>query len=267
MLSKLLKHEFRATARVMLPVYLLLFLSSGLSTAFMYLSQRYDVRAMAIFHGLTTFLFVVAMIGAAIITLVLMVDRFYKYYMTEEGYLMFTLPSTTSRLIWSKLIVALVWSVVTIAAEIAVLAICPPTRKVLFDLIPGLIDLWKAIIAYLPTLQVIAYTAEVVVIVVLGALATYLMFYAAIALGHSFANHKILFSVLLYIGFSIVLQIIVSFGGISGLFAVADSSYFETHILNAAHTLLLAVLLYYLIISAVFYLITHLNLKKRLNLQ
>ena len=33
MLSKLLKHEFRATARVMLPVYLLLFLSSGLLEA------------------------------------------------------------------------------------------------------------------------------------------------------------------------------------------------------------------------------------------
>ena len=30
MLSKLLKHEFRATARVMLPVYVLLAVSTGL---------------------------------------------------------------------------------------------------------------------------------------------------------------------------------------------------------------------------------------------
>ena len=57
MLSKLLKHEFRATGRVMLPVYLVLFLSAGLFCLTMHLADNYDLRALEIFRGLTAFVF------------------------------------------------------------------------------------------------------------------------------------------------------------------------------------------------------------------
>ena len=267
MLSKLLKHEFRATARIMLPVYLLLLASAGLSSLFMHLASSYRIRAMVIFRGITATIFVIALIGAGIVTLVLMIYRFYKNYMTEEGYLMFTLPATVGRLIWSKLIVALVWSVATIAAEFLALIISAATRKTILGMIPDLAEIWKEIVAVLPAGQVIAYSAEVVAIVVLTALTSYLMFYAAIALGHGFANHKILLSVLFYIGFSVVLQIIVSFAGIQGIASIAESSYFDNHPLDMMHTLLIGTAVYSLVTSAVFYLITHLNLKKRLNLQ
>ena len=55
-----------------------------------------------------------------LLTLVLMVYRFYKNLMTDEGYLMFTLPVSRSQLIWSKLMVALAWGV--LSAVLAALA-------------------------------------------------------------------------------------------------------------------------------------------------
>ena len=42
-----------------------------------------------------------------------MVYRFYKNLMTDEGYLMFTLPVSRSQLIWSKLIVSMAWGILS----------------------------------------------------------------------------------------------------------------------------------------------------------
>ena len=72
MLRKLLKQEFRATARVMLPLYLVTFV----------------------------------LVLAALIQAVL---RFRSNLLGDEGYVMFTLPVSTHQLVWAKLITSVVW--------------------------------------------------------------------------------------------------------------------------------------------------------------
>ncbi len=266
MLSKLLKHEFRATARILLPVYLLLAASTGLFCLTMLLSERApESLFLNIFRVLVIFVFIVTIIGAALVTLALMVYRFYKNYMTDEGYLMFTLPATTGELIWSKLIVALVWSVVTFLAVAAALALAV---TVIPDLdLSGLREMLRALLSPLSTGDLVAYAAEGVVTALFNALRTLLMFYAAIALGHSFANHKILLSVVFYIGFSIALQTVSSFGGIYGLIAASESEFFSGDPEVWTHTLSLGGIVFSLVLTAVFYLVTRFCLKKRLNLQ
>ena len=49
MLGKLLKHELRATARIMLPVYILLLVSAGLYALTMSLAENYDILVLNIF--------------------------------------------------------------------------------------------------------------------------------------------------------------------------------------------------------------------------
>ena len=110
MLSKLLRHEFRATGRIMLPVYALLLVSCGGCTLFGRLLGRYpESTVLSVVQTVFATLFGVTTFGMLLLTLVLMVYRFYKNLMTDEGYLMFTLPVSRSQLIWSKLLVALVW--------------------------------------------------------------------------------------------------------------------------------------------------------------
>ena len=137
MLSKLLRHEFRATGRIMLPVYALLLVSCGGCTLFGRLLGRYpESTVLSVVQTVFATLFGVTTFGMLLLTLVLMVYRFYKNLMTDEGYLMFTLPVSRSQLIWSKLLVALVWSVLsTVLAALAWMAYgLPQTAFVGFKL-------------------------------------------------------------------------------------------------------------------------------------
>lgn len=107
-------------------------------------------------------------------------------------------------------------------------------------------------------------------LVLLAALVCFLKFYAAIALGHSFTNRKMLLSVAFFAAFSVAEQIAVSAGligfasvGIPHSWlrgAVGTMDYYVQLVLGGA---ILAVVLY----GAVYYAVTYLSLKKRLNLQ
>ena len=209
MLSKLLRHEFRATGRIMLPVYALLLVSCGGCTLFGRLLGRYpESTVLSVVQTVFATLFGVTTFGMLLLTLVLMVYRFYKNLMTDEGYLMFTLPVSRSQLIWSKLLVALVWSVLsTVLAALAWMAeISVVGRENVFSLIAqGLRSLRQHLSGNLT-----GCAAALVVLCLVSCLVSFLKFYAAISLGHSFSNHKVLLSVVFYIGFGIVTQTIGS---------------------------------------------------------
>ena len=117
MLGKLLKQDFRATARIMLPLYVavpVLGLFTNLITRLCENQNGFLIRAIS---ALVSFVFSLSLIAAVVTTIVLMVLRFYRNLMTDEGYLMFTLPVSTTELIFSKLIVSVVWFLGTFAVD------------------------------------------------------------------------------------------------------------------------------------------------------
>jgi len=268
MLSKLLKHEFRATGRILLPLYVLLALSTGLFCVTMRINQSYDFRALTAFRGLVAFVFGLTMVGAGVVTLALMVYRFYKNYMTDEGYLMFTLPVSASQLIWSKLIVALVWSAVTALAVLAAGALAVVTQPSWAeDILPGLRMMWGQLFSQITGGQLVSFLVEFLLLALFSALGSYLMFYAAIALGHSFPNHKAFLSVIFYLAFTIGLQTVASFGGVYGISAAAEHGLFSGDPAVWVHSLSLSGVAVALLTAVVFYVVTCFTLKKRLNLQ
>ena len=56
---------------------------------------------------------IIGMIAVTVMTTVVMVLRFYRNLLRDEGYLMHTLPVSVHSLVWSKLIVSLCWFAVT----------------------------------------------------------------------------------------------------------------------------------------------------------
>ncbi|MFR7768693.1 MAG: hypothetical protein ACLU0Z_08965 [Oscillospiraceae bacterium] len=117
MLGKLLKQDFRATARIILPVYAavpVLGLFTGLITRLCENQNGFLIRAIG---ALVSFVFSLSLIAAVVTTIVLMILRFYRNLMTDEGYLMFTLPVSTTELICSKLIVSVVWFLGALAVD------------------------------------------------------------------------------------------------------------------------------------------------------
>ena len=267
MLGKLIKHEFRATGRILLPVYLVMLLTAALVRGFQVLTEQTAGEFMRVLAVLSVLLFSAAVFGGSILAFVLMIYRFYKNLMTDEGYLMFTLPVTTGQLIWSKMIVSAVWLLATAAMDVLSMFISVFDSAAWRDIfqLPGL--LWQQLREYAGNLGLIP--AELVVLVLLAALVCFLKFYAAIALGHSFTNRKMLLSVAFFAAFSVAEQIAVSAGligfasvGIPRSWlrgAVGTMDYYAQMVLGGA---ILTVVLY----GAVYYAVTYLSLKKRLNL-
>ena len=118
MLSKLLKYELRASGRILLPVYALLLASAGCCSLFYKLAADHPYRtgAASVLMGLLMMAFWIFVVATGAITALLMIYRFYKNYMTDEGYLMFTLPVNRHQLIWAKLLSALLYTAASAVA-------------------------------------------------------------------------------------------------------------------------------------------------------
>jgi hypothetical protein len=103
MLSKLLKYEFKATARKFLPLYGAILVVSLLLN----LGIRFPEMELMIFLiGMVLF---ALFVSVGVITLMTVIKRFKDNLLSDEGYLMFTLPVSTEKLIFSKLITSIVW--------------------------------------------------------------------------------------------------------------------------------------------------------------
>ena len=270
MLRKLLKHEFRATGRVILPMYLILLVTavrSNLAGRGM-LDRQSDI--LNILGVLIVMAFGIAICGALLMSFVLMIQRFYKNLLQDEGYLMFTLPVSVHQHVWSKLIVSAVWFAATILAIIAaslVVAYDVSFLREFFDVLRWFFEgLQKLKIS--ETLNLTAYLAEFAVLLFLSLATFALQFYAALAAGHSRANHKMLWSVAWFFGFQFALQ----FAG-SLLMVYLNQIHFFGHLnwdltpTASIHVGLLMAIGCVIVYGAIFYAVTTFFLKKHLNLE
>jgi len=107
MLGKLLKHEFRQSARSVSLIYI----SAAAVIAFTFIGMLTKVTWIGIVASII--LYLVALIGV-IMTLVSVIRNFYETLYSNQGYLSFTLPVNCSHLLGSKVIVAMVWVILSL---------------------------------------------------------------------------------------------------------------------------------------------------------
>lgn len=278
MLGKLIKHEFRATGRIMLPVMAALValallanlsirgLAGGLS----------DIPLLRFVFILIVIFFGVAIIGTAVMALIIMVSRFYRNLLKDEGYLMFTLPASVHELICSKLVVSLVWF---LAASLLTFLVISATGLNLantnLEMILQEIPSWTEIREFLEETGIFGHLVRLffqsVLMTLLGIVVVCLHFYAAMALGHMFSRDKVVLSIVFYVAISFLFNLMnIGYGGVLGpqIENMVDSSAIETA--HSAMTVVSTFLWYTIIIeaiqSAVLYLATALGLKRGLNL-
>ena len=270
MLRKLLKHEFRATARIMVPVYLVLLvtaLGANFSTRGI-LETPYAV--LNILGSLLVMAFVVAIMAVCVVSFLLMIQRFYKNLLRDEGYLMLTLPASVHQQVWSKLIVSSVWFIITGVVVMLSFVMMALDVSFLEGMVQVLQQLFQDITAYY-AINGTVFLLELLVLAFAGCIAFCLQFYAALAIGHSFSNHKFAWSVAFFFILQFASQLV---GGL--LLASLDTPFisqllgsldFRASGMTAVHIgmgILIAVCVVY---SAVFYVITTYFLKKHLNLE
>ena len=229
MLGKLIKHEFRATGRLMAPLFGALLLLAVFSRVANQILQQVPnpTRVLYIVSVLLAIVYVLAGLGVMVFSTVLMIKRFHQNFLTDEGYLMFTLPVGVHSLLWSKLITAALFFLFTFAAELLALAIVIWQGGVSTELYNNFISGLRELGSYY-TGNGIAIALETFAMLFVSLLVTCLLFYAPMSIGYSFANHKGLLSVVFYF----VIQAVQQIFGVCTLAGLADDSSLLNHLLQ-----------------------------------
>ena len=271
MLTKLLKHEFRATARIMGPLYLVLL---AVALGFNFSAQADGLQATVVLNmlaALVVMAYVVAIIGVFIVAFILMLQRFYKNLLGDEGYIMFTLPASVHQHVWSKLIVSAVWFIATGVVVFLSVFVAAFNVSFLTDLASVFPELFQQMTAYYAVNGTV-FALELLALMLAACMSFSLQFYAALAAGHSFANHKMALSVAFFFVFQFVVQmagaIVAGPAGRGAAAPVPADAGFPAHrrggrpLRDGGCCILLTVLY-----GAIFYIVTTITLKKRLNLE
>lgn len=105
MLGKLLKYEFKATMRKFIPIYIAILLMAIVNRIIK--GGVIDDKRQGLGIAILTALF----ISLVVITIIVIVQRFNKNLLSDEGYLMFTLPVSSESHIISKTIISVFWAI------------------------------------------------------------------------------------------------------------------------------------------------------------
>ena len=204
------------------------------------------------------------------LTFVVMIQRFYKNLLGDEGYLMFTLPASVHQQVWSKLIVSSVWFIVT--GVVVILSFIVMTLNVGF--LEALVHFTKRIVEDITAYYAIngtVFLLELLVLAFVGCIGFCLQFYAALAIGHSFSNHKFAWSVAFFFILQFASQLVGSLLLLSlnapFINRLLGSLDFRVSGMAGVHVGMSILIVVCLVYAAVFYVITTYFLKNRLNLE
>lgn len=223
MLRKLMKHELRATGRIMLPLFLLLLVTAvgaNISTRSLLETDNNILNALGV---LIMMAFAIAIAAVCIMSCVLMVYRFYKNLLQDEGYVMMTLPVSVHQQLISKLLVSMLWfvlSMLVVALAFFILAYQVGIVKEMLNVVRAVVrELFDS--GY--TFDAVLFSLEMFVLVFLSSASACLHFYLALSIGHSFSSKKLLWSIVFYF----VIQFAMNALGSFAMFGLQNLSFME----------------------------------------
>lgn len=260
MFGKLIKHELRASGRIMLPLIIALPCLGLLSNL--------AVRLMDKSSGLVNTLCVIVLMlfgfgcmAICVASFVVMILRWYRSVHSDEGYLTNTLPVSVHGIIWSRLLTAAIWFALSIAALILSVLLMTLSRSLLAQVREMFAALAQIDLAELDA-NIVRFVLEGACLGLAYAVARCLHFYAAISVGHAFSNHKGGWSVLAYA----VMQFVFVTVAVKTVQFVESALGLTPDSLGNAHGFLTAGMVGMLLYAAVCYAITAFAVKRKLNL-
>lgn len=284
MLIKLTKHEFLSCARIAFPSYIIVLVLSLVGRFLTWLTSRQYildnipdtfVKIMQALSSLLSVLYVVVFMSLLILTLFMMIYRFYKNYFTDEGYLMLTLPTGTPSLISSKLINAWIW--IFFSAVVALLSLwitlghyedITSTFGNLFDSIRDLIDRERDFIEEELGVPLWVFGVEIVVFIFAYITNFLLSWYASVSFGMLISKkHKIMGTLAAYFILYMVTTVI-NFVYLAAITTIVPDYYeiLEESAGKALQYVILGSAVIYVIFSAGYFGLSSFILKRKLNL-
>ena len=274
MLGKILKYEFKSTYKIITPLLLAVIVISLILRFQLTALQNVNFAERAIgYHaglGLSIFFYIMLIFAASIVTVILLVTRFYKTMFGDEGYLTLTLPCQPDLLMNGKALAFFIWNIAVSATCILSFFIIGFSKEVLgfvADLFGGLKDFISEDLGLAPALF---YTLLILILIVSALMSIYKII-MCLAIGQLSNTHKVGFAVLAFLGtnfavgiLDMFLSLIFQLGNIGSIYSVAEVIGDYSNILTGT---LIFSLVKYIVYTVVMYSISHYIINKKLNLE
>lgn len=275
MTGRLIKYELRSSIKLMGVIWAALIVTSflfSISINFMGNIMRSSSIASTLinlFQGITGMLYIAVFIATAAASVVIIIMRFYKGLLSDEGYLMHTLPVKPWQLITAKGVSALIIVCASVIVSILSIMILAGTGS--FGAIVEFCDLIREMFREEP--KVILVAAEFLVLAILSLLKSIYQIYASLSIGQLAGKHRILLSLGAYVGINIVITVLAVLimmlldvtGALNGWSSLSLNT--VNDMLNAGQAVLGFAAAVTVIQLAAFHVITERILSLRLNLQ
>lgn len=293
MLGKLIKHDFKSLARLLLPVNLVIFAATVLASLAltMILRGNFEVSGVLgeildVIFGLVVAFAVFAIIAAFFMVPIVIFYRFYKSCIDNEGYLTFTLPVSSDKILWSKFLTAVFWVLISFLVGALCLYIflvfgTAERGLVNYEVLHGFKVVFDEVgISLGEITPKLGWTiVEVVVMILVTSFATILQIFLALIIGGAVAQrHKLLAGIGFYFAINMVMGVISSVVMIfvtraaekADSLAMSSANMSPAEIMDEAASalqyLLLPTLIESLIMCVAFFLASSWLMKNKLNL-
>lgn len=272
MFGKLLKYDFRSMLKqfaFIWPAALALAVVNHF-TINSFVTSVSEARNTA--AGIAMLVYVAILIAMFVITVIFVIQRFYKGLLGDEGYLMHTLPVRPWQLIASKLLCACATTFISIiVALLSIMVIFPwdlDDFREIFWRLGTFFGHWN-----MQATHIVVMLLELCLLAVISYAMAYLQLYLAMSIGHLFNKNRIAWSVAAFIAINTVVNTL------AGSFLMASLDPFLDLIRGmnpmdgfqstmwAVHITLWVIMAGELVQAAVYFTGTEYILRKRLNLE
>lgn len=205
MTFKLVKYEFRSMIRLMgvlwagLPAMAIIM--AVFQKIFPYDGLGEYPAVLNILNNLFTFTYIAMFIALIAVTVIIIIMRFYKGLMRDEGYLMHTLPVKTRQLITAKGVTAVAVSIISMAVAVVSILLLSAFDGVLINRIGYFLSELAGLMTKHPVYVLMCL--EVIILALAWIMADIYKVYASLSIGQMAPKYKIALSAAVYIGISI----------------------------------------------------------------
>ncbi len=273
MLGKLLKYEMKSTSRVMWFLYAAVIIVGTVIGLMLHINANGDFYIERLAEGtfvprlaaiIFLFIYALLLVGLAIMTIIMIIQRFNNNLLKGEGYLMHTLPVPTWMLVLSKLIISIIWIIIGILASVISALMLGLTSGILQLIIRegNLDEFFRDYWELLGSPSVLFIVNMIVTAVMM-----ILVLYFSMSVGNLANRHKFLLAVGTFIGVIIVTSIISTLVSSTAVVTMLEDILSSPSLIRSSvNGLLIKDIILDAVYAAACYFGTTMIMKKRLNL-
>lgn len=271
MFGKLCKYEWRYMLRIFVPMWVLVLVLSVINRFTLYAPTDGGLSGTVV--NLIFFALIMAIFALGVVSMIVVIQRFYQGLLKDEGYLMFTLPVKSGALINAKGLTATLLMFLSGVVGLLVFLIIGTKGVLWADVVEMFRDLGDVSRYY--GISGMDWTLMLIwgVLATLAAVAFSLYhMYTALALGHLAKKHRVGMAVVSYVAINMLITVINSL--LANLVLELDGFEWYSRMLSSIDRVPEAVVfgeiamtVWFGLGMVIFFLVTRQILEKRLNLE